>query len=425
MNIRLSTQRSRAVRVKLGCVASALLGVAAISPALASPLCAAGSYSATGAAPCTAAPVGSFVSTVGATFATLSPVGFFVATTGASSATQAAPGRYVSTTGASAATLAAPGSYVPTSGASAATLAVPGSYVPGSGATSALLAPAGSYVSGAGAAAATPAPVGSYVNTAGAVAATPAPLGTFVAFAGSTSAQAAPAGSYVGTVGASAATLAPPGSFVSTTGASSPSTAPIGSYAAGQGNVAATACPAGSNAYGAAPACRITSAGFSGAATVGVGPQFNTDHGTSGSFGLGTPGAGVGFGILVSNDSHQLGYASSLTDLTLRNVTLGGVDAGLFALDPFDLMKVLHEGESYLITLRSLVAASAPFALQINFLTDQLADVGQAGQTFSLGLTGGPAVGNVSEPPMLGLLAFAAAASAWVRRKRRPALVRR
>lgn len=88
-------------------------------------------------------------------------------------------------------------------------------------------------------------------------------------------------------------------------------------------------------------------------------------------------------------------------------------------------MKVLHEGETYLIMLRSLLAASAPFALQINCLTDQLADVGQAGQTFSLGLTGGPAVGTVAEPPMLGLLAFAAAAAAWVRRKRRPDLARR
>ena len=88
-------------------------------------------------------------------------------------------------------------------------------------------------------------------------------------------------------------------------------------------------------------------------------------------------------------------------------------------------MKVLHEGETYLITLRSLLAASAPFALQINCLTDQLADVGRAGQTFSLGLTGGPAVGTVAEPPMLGLLAFAAAAAAWVRRKRHPGLARR
>lgn len=300
------------------------------------------------------------------------------------------------------------GNFVPVAGASATQLALPGSFVPGSGATSALLAP-----------------VGSYVDTPGAVAATPAALGSFVAFAGSTSAQLAPAGSYVGTVGASAATLAPPGSFVSTTGASTPSAAPIGSYAPGQGNVAATSCPAGSNSYGAAPACRIVSVGFPGGAPVAVGPMFNTDHGTSGSFNLGAPAAGAGFGFLVINDSHQLGYASSLTDLTLRNVTLDGVDAGLFSLDPFDLMKVLHEGDTYLITLRSLVAASVPFALQINFLTDQLANVGQAGQTFSLGLTGGPAVGNVAEPPVLGLLALAAAAAAWVRRKRRLDLARR
>ena len=79
-------------------------------------LCEAGSYSATGAAPCIPAPPGSYVATTGATSATPCVAGTYQPDAGRSSCLAAPPGSYVGTTGATSPTLCAAGSYQPASG---------------------------------------------------------------------------------------------------------------------------------------------------------------------------------------------------------------------------------------------------------------------------------------------------------------------
>jgi YVTN family beta-propeller protein len=130
--------------------------------------CTAGSYSATGQTPCTAASPGYFVSGTGATTQTACSIGTFSSSSGASSCTPASPGSFVSITGATTQTAcaagtfsaaagsnsctpAAPGSFVATAGSSAAIPCAPGSYQPASGQTSCTLASANFYVATAGA----------------------------------------------------------------------------------------------------------------------------------------------------------------------------------------------------------------------------------------------------------------------------------
>lgn len=140
--------------------------------------CAAGSYSATGNTPCTAAPVGSYVDTVGATSATLCPVGTFSSTVGSTSCTDAPAGTFVNTTGAIAATSCAAGSYQPNSGAVSCVLAPPGSYTGQAGAQQAQLCPVGKYQPQAGQTSCLLADPGSFVDTTGATAQAPCPAGT-------------------------------------------------------------------------------------------------------------------------------------------------------------------------------------------------------------------------------------------------------
>jgi len=140
--------------------------------------CAAGSYSATGNTPCTAAPAGSYVDTVGATSATLCPVGTFSSTVGSTSCTDAPAGTFVNTVGAIAATACAAGSYQPNSGAVSCVLAPPGSYADQAGAQQAQLCPVGTYQPQAGQASCLVADAGFFVDTTGATAQTPCPAGT-------------------------------------------------------------------------------------------------------------------------------------------------------------------------------------------------------------------------------------------------------
>ena len=116
-------------------------------------MCAPGEFSVTGEAPCTPAPVGTFVDTEGATEATDCPVGFYQDEVGQTFCEPAAPGTFVDITG-----------------AAAATLCPLGTFQPNSGATSCLLAP-----------------IGTYVDFKGAIAATNCPPGTTTEFTGATS----------------------------------------------------------------------------------------------------------------------------------------------------------------------------------------------------------------------------------------------
>jgi len=112
--------------------------------------CSAGTYSATGDAPCTEAPMGSFVATEGATEATLCPVGTYSSVTGAESCAPAPAGSFVDTVGATGSLLCPAGSYSATIGSASCTLAEPGFYVPTIGESSQTACPAG-MVSEAGA----------------------------------------------------------------------------------------------------------------------------------------------------------------------------------------------------------------------------------------------------------------------------------
>jgi uncharacterized repeat protein (TIGR02543 family) len=217
--------------------------------------CTAGSFSASGTAPCTPAPAGSFVGTTGGTSATACPAGTFSATSGASSCTPAPAGSYDSGTGNRAATACPAGTFSTTSGASSCTPAPAGSFVGTTGGTVATTCPAGTFSATSGASSCTPAPAGSYDSGTGNRAATACPAGTFSATSGASSCTPAPAGSYDSGTGNRAATACPAGTFSTTIGASSCTPAPAGSYDSGTGNTAPMLCPAGLTSSSGATSC--------------------------------------------------------------------------------------------------------------------------------------------------------------------------
>jgi uncharacterized repeat protein (TIGR01451 family) len=95
------------------------------TPITFAPPCAAGSYSATGSAPCTPAPQGYFVATGAATSATPCATGSYQDQVGQSSCVPAPVGSYVSTTGATAATLCPAGTTTAAVAATSASDCVP------------------------------------------------------------------------------------------------------------------------------------------------------------------------------------------------------------------------------------------------------------------------------------------------------------
>ena len=157
-----------------------------ITPVLPAALCDPGSYSATGNAPCTPAPAGSYVAGTGNTAATPCPTGTFSDSLGASACTPASPGFYASGTGNASATQCAPGSYSTAAGASSCTPADKGSYAAGPGATSESPCPAGTFSAVTGSASCSPAPIGSYDAGTGNTSATPCPSGTTTTVVGAT-----------------------------------------------------------------------------------------------------------------------------------------------------------------------------------------------------------------------------------------------
>ena len=105
--------------------------------------CEPGTFSATGFAPCTAAPPGTFVAEAGATEATPAPAGFFVDQEGAVQATACAVGTYQPEEGQTACLAAPVGSYVDVVGAAEATACPDGqtTLVEGSASADACFAP--------------------------------------------------------------------------------------------------------------------------------------------------------------------------------------------------------------------------------------------------------------------------------------------
>lgn len=183
--------------------------------------CEPGSFSATGLAPCTPAPPGTYVDTAGAT-----------------SATDCSIGHYQPNSGSSSCLAAAPGSYVPVIGSTAPLQCMAGSYQPDSAGSTCLAAPPGSYVDAPGAAAATPCTAGRYQGVAGTTMCTIAEPGTFVAFDGATAPMSCLTGYYQPNAGSTSCVAAQPGYFVATTGA-----------------IAQTPCPVGTTSEAAATGC--------------------------------------------------------------------------------------------------------------------------------------------------------------------------
>ncbi len=141
-------------------------------------MCAAGSYSTTGFAPCTPAPPGKFVDTTGATSATPCAVGTYQPVTGQTSCIDAPAGSYVDTTGAISATLCSAGTYQDQTGQSSCLAAPAGSFVDTAGSTQATLCSAGYYQPATGQSSCLPADPNYFVPTSGATSETPCPNGT-------------------------------------------------------------------------------------------------------------------------------------------------------------------------------------------------------------------------------------------------------
>jgi hypothetical protein len=409
------------MRFRPNAVLMALAALSGVGGAHAAISCTAGSFSATGDAPCSPAPAGFFVPTTGATSALPAPVGFFVSTTGASAATAATPGSFVSSIGQTSAQPAPVGTFVSTAGASAATQATPGSFVSSIGQTSAQLAPVGTFVSTAGASAATQATPGSFVSSIGQTSAQLAPVGTFVSTAGASAATQAAPGSFVSSIGQTSAQLAPVGTFVSTAGASAATAAAAGSYVSVAGSTVQVPCPADSNSYGSASACRITSPTYAGGAPPGVTPLLGSNFGTGGAFNVGSLLPASGFALNLQNVSPDMANRSELTGLSLLSYTLSGLDAAFFELADFTPGTVLAStGGLALMSLRALPGWSGgAFSFSLQLLTDQYANFGQAGRLFTYSFSGIAAPGSVvPEPVSLGLVLTALAACAATARRR-------
>lgn len=105
--------------------------------------CTAGTYSATGNAPCDAAEAGYFVPTAGATAQTACPVGTYSSVTGAETCQDAPAGSYVSTVAAASALLCDAGTYSATAGSASCTPAGAGFFVALIGSTAQTACPAG------------------------------------------------------------------------------------------------------------------------------------------------------------------------------------------------------------------------------------------------------------------------------------------
>jgi hypothetical protein len=148
--------------------------------------CLAGTFSATGNAPCTTASPGNFVPSAGATSQTPAPAGSFVATAGATAATLCSAGTFSAATGAIACTSATAGNFVPTIGATAQTPASAGSFVATAGASTQTLCAPGSFSPTTGATACTLAALGFFVPNAGATSQTACSSGTTTLTTGAT-----------------------------------------------------------------------------------------------------------------------------------------------------------------------------------------------------------------------------------------------
>jgi MYXO-CTERM domain-containing protein len=171
------------------------------------------------------------------------------------------------------------------------------------------------------------------------------------------------------------------------------------------------ACPVDSNSYGASFACRALSPSAVGQQYV-VSPDFQTS--LANLTNLGSVGSSGSFNFTISNASTDLPMPNILTSLGLlgAQISVGGV---AFSLSP--LPALLNGNTSQVFTLSWSGLTAGAFAFTVDFLTDQFADPGQQGQTFSFAFTGNNA--SVPEPTTwLTLLSGLLGLGAWQRRRR-------
>lgn len=328
---------------------------------LAQPLCAPGSFSATGRQPCTLA----------------------------------TPGHYVAIAGAKEQRTASAGYYVPGSGATAQIAALPGSYVPTTGATQPTLAPAGTYVPAAAATKAISAPVGYFAPNAGMTAPIAAGLGFFVPRDRRVAPTAASPGHYVGTTAAAAETLCP-----------------LHTNAYGQ----APACRfTGGTSIPMVPGSigpRFT-ASFTPGATIDLG-----------DLALGSTITLYSWIRNASSDLQQrLGgtpqpsQVLALTQLSLLGAAAPAVPQVTTALPGLPAGTVLGEGAMQTFAIAITGVRTGAFSQMVTFATDQTADVGTPGQTFQVAFRGTvtPEPSTISLFGLGGALVLGAAA----RRRRR------
>jgi hypothetical protein len=225
-------------------------------------LCAPGTYSNTGSAPCTPAPAGSYVSGSGATSATYCSAGTYQPNTGQTACLAAPAGSYVSGPGSALATLCSPGYYQPNTGQTACLASPAGSVVSYSGAIQPTLCAPGFYQPNTGQTACLASPAGYFVPSPGAITPTLCSPGKYQPNTGSVSCFLAPAGSYVSGPGSAVATLCSPGFYQPNTGQTACIASQPGSYVPNSGATSATACAAGSySSSTAATACTLAPAG--------------------------------------------------------------------------------------------------------------------------------------------------------------------
>jgi len=230
--------------------------------------CLAGTYSATGNAPCTQASPGNFVPMAGATSQTACLAGTYQPNSGATTCLSADAGSYATGPGATMQTACNAGTFSSASGAASCTPASPGNFVGMSGATGQTQCLAGNFQANSGATACDPAAAGNFVDTpgsstqtqcaagayqpnTGSITCIPADAGSYATGPAATMQTACAAGSYSSTSGAATCTPASPGNFVAMSGATGQTQCMAGSF---QTNSGATGCdPAGAGNFVAAP----------------------------------------------------------------------------------------------------------------------------------------------------------------------------
>jgi len=140
----------------------------------------------------------------------------------------------------------------------------------------------------------------------------------------------------------------------------------------------------------------------------GVGPQFDSSAGTSGTLDFGSVVAGgsgaLGLDLMnVSIDDD--GGLSALTDLTINDIQITGVDAALFSLSGFAPGDVLSQGDVQNLTLGFQPLFPGVFSATLEILTDEDAPLAAAGNSFFFTLAGTSfAPAQIIPEPSTGLM---------------------